>query len=148
MKQNLVITILLIFIGTHTCFAGELYDIYMKDNGNFWDKWNTVSKKVKICTDQKIVVSFLKDAILLSHNDEMVQANANTIETLAKSNLECLVNALNKLPDKELKEAMRIYVANPYGLISITEIESMLSPYFEKHGYRRIKKYFYSEKEW
>ena len=143
-----VAIILLVFGQLNVAFAGELYDTYMKNNGEFWNKWNAESMKVKSCADQKIVISFLKDAILLSHNDELIQANANTIETLAKANTECLVKALNKLPDKELKDAMRIYVANPYGLLSIQEVEAMLKPYFKNKTYSRIKKYFYSEKEW
>ena len=142
--KNTIVIILLIFGLLHVAFAGELYDTYTKNNGKFWNKWNTESTKVKSCADQKIVISFLKDAILLSHNDELIQANANTIETLAKNNTECLVKALNKLPDKELKDAMRIYVTNPYGLLSIQEVESMLKPYFKNMQYSRINKYFYS----
>ena len=129
-------------------FAGDLYDEYQKNYSNFWEKWNEASKKVESCEDIKIVISFLKDAILLSQNDELIQANANTIETLAKNNPECLVKALNELPDKELKDAMRIYVANPYVLLSTPEIETILKPYFKNKKYIRIKKYFYSEKEW
>lgn len=146
--KKVVVVFLLVFGLLHVAFAGELYDTYIKNNDNFWNKWNAESKKVKLCTDHKVVISYLKDAILLSDNDELIQANANTIETLAKNNTECLVNSLNELPDKELKDAMRIYVANPYGLLSIQEIEAMLKPYFKNKKYSRIKKYFYSEKEW
>jgi hypothetical protein len=133
---------------SHISYAGELYDLYTKDYDKFWPAWNLKAKEVKVCMNEEIVIAFLKDAILLSHRDELIQANANIIETVAKNNTECLVKALNKLPDQKLKDAMRMYVANPYGLISIFEIEILLSTFFEEPKYSRIKRYFYSEKEW
>jgi hypothetical protein len=134
------------FLVTVAC-AGDLYDSYTNDYDKFWDKWNSISKKVKSCEDIKYVSQFLKDAILLSDRDELVQVNANTIEYLAANNTQCLLKSLNELNDKELKKVMSIYVANPYGL-AIHEIESLLSSYWKDPKYSRIKEFFYSQKEW
>jgi hypothetical protein len=149
LKKNLVKILRLLLISCSLVtfsYAGDLYNSYTNDYDKFWDKWKSVSKNVKSCEDIKYVAQFLKDAILLSDRDELVQVNANIIEYLAVKKTQCLLKSLNELKDKELKRVMYIYIANPYG-VSSDEMESLLGNYWKKSQYSRVKKFFYSQKE-
>jgi len=135
MKKLTIIFIISLF--SSLLYANELKELYFKNNGVFWTKWNKEKESFKSCKPN----IFLKNSFAMSGNSEVSETIYEAIEKTIIEKPICVLNSINTLSEKEQKHILNIFVARPL-YHNINEIEKSLKTVWDKKEYEKSKTEF------
>lgn len=135
MKLGAILLLALIASASHGDSGNELYN---EDYEKFWRQWQKAKASAMECSDPEKMAEFISRAIEISVNSEVTQANSKVLEGKLLSNPSCVLDGFSRLPNKEMSQAIEVFLVNPV-FTTAEKIEEILCRAWDVGDYTNIK---------